>query len=249
MQKISAIIPTGNEEHNIISAIKSVDFANEIIVVDSFSDDSTIELAKPLATKILQREYQNSASQKNWAIPQAQHQWILLIDADERITKELKEEILTTIKNNPKESGFWIYRQNHFMGKKVHFSGWQDDKVIRLFKRDECRYEEKNVHAEIITKGKVGYLKNKMHHYTFNNMQDYIYKIRRYAEWQSKDYDHKTGMLTPYHFVIKPIARFTKHYILQLGILDGITGLTIASIQAYAVFLRYVKLWQLRRKS
>lgn len=135
------------------------------------------------------------------------------------------------------------------MGKEVHFSGWQDDKVIRLFKRDECRYEEKNVHAEIITKGKVGYLKNKMHHYTFNNMQDYLFKIRRYAEWQSKDYDHKTGMLTPYHFVIKPIARFTKHYFLQLGILDGITGFTIASIQAYAVFLRYAKLWQLRKKS
>lgn len=249
MQKISAIIPTGNEEHNIIRAIKSVDFADEIIVVDSFSDDSTIELAKPLATKILQRQYQNSASQKNWAIPQAKHEWILLLDADERITPALAQEIKDILSVEPTESGFWIYRQNHFMGKKVRFSGWQDDKVIRLFKRDECRYEEKKVHAEIISKGKLGYLKNKMYHYTFNNMQDYLYKIRRYAEWQSKDYDHKTGMLTPYHFVIKPIARFTKHYLLQLGILDGITGLAIASIQAYAVFLRYAKLWQLRRKS
>ena len=130
MQKISAIIPTGNEEHNIISAIKSVDFANEIIVVDSFSDDSTIELAKPLATKILQRQYQNSASQKNWAIPQAQHQWILLIDADERITKELKEEILTTIKNNPKESGFGFTDKITLWGKKYILV---DGKMIKSY--------------------------------------------------------------------------------------------------------------------
>ena len=88
-----------------------------------------------------------------------------------------------------------------------------------------------------------------MHHNTFVNMQDYLLKIRRYADWQSKDYQHKTGVLTPYHFLIKPIARFIKHYFLQLGILDGFTGLTIASIQAYAVFLRYAKLWQLRKQA
>ena len=93
MLKLTAIIPTGNEEHNIVEAIQSVSFADEVMVVDSFSTDKTVELAKPLATKIIQREYQNSASQKNWAIPQAKYQWILLLDADERITTELAEEI------------------------------------------------------------------------------------------------------------------------------------------------------------
>ena len=249
MLKLTAIIPTGNEEHNIVEAIQSVSFADEVMVVDSFSSDKTVELAKPLATKIIQREYQNSASQKNWAIPQAKHDWILLLDADERITPALEQEIKNILSNQPTESGFWIYRQNHFMGKKVRFSGWQDDKVIRLFKRDECRYEDKHVHAEITTEGNIGFLKNKMHHNTFVNMQDYLLKIRRYADWQSKDYQHKTGVLTPYHFLIKPIARFIKHYFLQLGILDGFTGLTIASIQAYAVFLRYAKLWQLRKQA
>ena len=99
MQKLTAIIPTGNEEHNIVEAIQSLSFADEILVVDSFSSDKTIELAKPLATKIIQREYQNSASQKNWAIPQAKYEWILLLDADERITNELADEIEAELPN------------------------------------------------------------------------------------------------------------------------------------------------------
>ena len=97
MQGITAIIPTKNEAHNIIEAIKSVDFADEIMIVDSFSTDNTLDLAKPLVHKIIQREYENSASQKNWAIPQAKHQWIFLLDADERVTSELRDEIIKTV--------------------------------------------------------------------------------------------------------------------------------------------------------
>lgn len=167
MTKITAIIPTGNEEHNIVDAIKSLNFANEIMVVDSFSTDNTIALAKPLVDTILQREYENSASQKNWAIPQAKYEWILLLDADERVTPELKIEVNNIINSHTEYSGFWIKRQNYFMGKKVRFSGWQGDKVIRLFKRDECKYENKHVHAEIISSGKIGILKNKLTHNTF----------------------------------------------------------------------------------
>ena len=117
MEKLTAIIPTFNEEHNIVDAINSIDFADEILIVDSFSTDKTLELAKPISTKIIQREYENSASQKNWAIPKAKHEWILLLDADERVTPELKEEVINTLKSNPSESGFWMYRMNHFMGK------------------------------------------------------------------------------------------------------------------------------------
>ena len=94
MKKLTAIIPTGNEEHNILAAIKSVDFADELIIVDSFSKDKTVELATPLADTILQREYENSASQKNWVIPQAKHKWVLLLDADERVTPKLKKEVI-----------------------------------------------------------------------------------------------------------------------------------------------------------
>jgi glycosyltransferase involved in cell wall biosynthesis len=248
MQKLTAILPVGNEIQNIEAVIDSVKFADEILVVDSFSTDGTYEKAKELATKVIRRDYEYSASQKNWAIPQAEHQWILLLDADERVTPELELEIKEILQNPPKDIvAYWIGRANHFMGKRVNYSGWRNDKVIRLFKRDFCKYEDKHVHAEIIADGKVGRLKNKFHHNTYVTLDKYIEKLNRYATWQAKDYDKKTGALTPYHFVIKPFWGFFKHYIVQSGFRDGVVGLTIGYLQGYAVFMRYAKLWLLRK--
>jgi glycosyltransferase involved in cell wall biosynthesis len=248
MIKLTAIIPTGNEIHNIEAVIASVDFADEILVVDSYSTDGTFEKAKELATKVIRRKYQYSASQKNWAIPQAKHEWILLVDADERVTPELKAEIIEILKNpNPDIVAYWIGRNNHFMGERVNYSGWKNDSVIRLFKRDFCKYQDKHVHAEIIVNGTIGKLKHKLHHNTYITFDKYIEKMNRYATWQAKDYDKKTGKLTPYHFIIKPFWGFFKHYIIQGGFRDGVVGLTIGYIQCYAIYMRYIKLWLLRR--
>ena len=249
MEKITAIIPVGNEIHNIEAAIASVNFADEIIVVDSFSTDGTFQKAKATGVKVLQREFDYPAAQKNWAIPQASHEWIFLLDADERVTEVLKHEIQEFLKNPPKDGpvGYWIGRMNHFMGKRVQYSGWRNDKVIRLFKRDFCAYEDKHVHEEIIANGTLGNLKQKLYHNTYVSLDHYMDKMNRYASWQAKDYDKKTGMLTPYHFVIKPFWGFFKHYIVQSGFRDGVVGLTIGYIQAYVVFMRYAKLWLLRR--
>ena len=248
MTKLTAIIPTGNEIHNIEAVIASVNFADEILVVDSFSTDGTFEKAQELTTNVIRREYEYSASQKNWAIPQAKHEWILLVDADERVTPQLKEEILETLKN-PKASdvAYWIGRNNHFMGEQVNYSGWRNDSVIRLFKRDYCKYDDRHVHAEIIANGSVGKLKNKLYHNTYTTFDAYIEKMNKYASWQAKDYDKKTGRLTPYHFIIKPFWGFFKHYIVQSGFRDGVVGLTIGYLQGYVVFMRYVKIWLLRR--
>tara|TARA_Y100000815_G_scaffold246713_1_gene246584 strand:+ start:380 stop:1135 length:756 start_codon:yes stop_codon:yes gene_type:complete len=248
MQKLTALIPTGNEIHNIEDVIKSVDFADEILIVDSFSTDGTYEKSLDLATNVIQRNYEYSASQKNWAIPQAKHEWILLVDADERVTSELKQEIISLLKEPKKDVvAYWIGRENHFMGQKVKYSGWRNDKVIRLFKRDYCFYEDKRVHSEIIANGKVRFLQNKLYHNTYVTFDKYIEKMNRYADWQARDYDKRTGKLTPYHFIIKPFWGFFKHYILQSGFRDGVIGLTIGYIQGYVVFIRYVKLWLLRR--
>jgi len=246
MKGITAIIPTRNEAHNIIEAIKSVNFADEIMIVDSFSTDNTITLAKQLAHKVIQREYENSASQKNWAIPQAKYPWIFLLDADERITPGLRDEIIETVNKNENISGFWIKRQNYFMGKEVRFSGWQGDKVIRLFKRDECKYENKHVHAEIISDGNISILKNKLLHNTYISKEAYQKKLERYAKWQAKDYDKKIIKITPFHTFLKPMIRFLKHYFLQLGILDGYVGFIISSYQAKAVAMRYKYLQEYR---
>ena len=143
MKKISAIVTTKNEEHNIVNALKSVSFADEIIVVDSFSTDKTVELAKPLATKIFQRKYDSPSKQKNWAMQKVKFEWIIILDADERVTLKLQEEIKKILKNQSDFDGFWIKRENFFMNKKVKFSGWQGDKVIRLIKKDKCKYDNK----------------------------------------------------------------------------------------------------------
>ena len=239
MAKITGIIPTGNEEQNIADAIKSLDFTDEIIIIDSFSKDKTLEIATPHVDIIFKREFKFPADQKNWVIPKAKHNWIFLLDADERITNELKKEIIKTINSNTTASGFWIKRENYFMGKKVRFSGWRGDKVIRLFKRDECRYEDKYVHEEIISKGEIGTLKNKITHNTYKSKNIYFKKLVRYAKWQAKDYNNKVKKITTYHTTIKPLIRFCKHFFFQLGILDGYVGYTISLYQAKAVKMRY----------
>lgn len=248
MEKLTAIIPSQNEEHNIETVLRSVKFADEIMVVDAFSTDKTVEIAKQYTNFIVQREYGYSASQKNWAIPQAANEWILLVDADERVTDELREEILQILQNPPQDAvAYWIYRDNHFMGEKVRFSGWQGDKVIRLFRKSKCKYEDRMVHAEIIADGKVGFLRNRFYHNTYTTFDNHIAKLNRYATWQANDYDKKTGTLTAYHFVLKPFWRFFKHYVIKLGFLDGLVGFVVSYLAAYATFNRYVKLWLLRK--
>jgi glycosyltransferase involved in cell wall biosynthesis len=245
-QKITAIIPTKNEEHNIEGVLQSVSFADEIMVVDSFSTDRTVELARKYTDFILQREYNYSASQKNWAIPQASNEWILLVDSDERITPSLREEIRGVLEEGTDKSAFTIHRINYFMGKPIKYSGWQNDRVTRLFKRDACRYEDKFVHAEIVTQGGVGKLKNSMLHHTYTNLKSFLEKMDRYATWSAYDRQHKVKNVNFFHLSMKPGYRFVNDYIFRLGILDGRRGFILSVISAYSVFLRYVKLMRLK---
>lgn len=251
MEKITAIIPTFNEQANIKEAIESVLWCDEVIVVDSFSTDKTIEIVKSFPqVRLLQREYEYSASQKNWTIPQASHSWIFLLDADERPTPELVTEIKDVVKKGTKYSGFWIYRRNNFMGKRIDYSGWQSDKVIRLFKKDECKYQNKHVHAEIESKGEISILKNKLIHYTYLDLNTYLKKADRYTTWGALDrYNkfqksgRKIGLL---YLFFRPFGRFLRHYFWRLGILDGTHGFVVSALAAYNVFIRAVKIWRLQ---
>lgn len=245
--KVTAIIPTFNEEENIEAAIKSVLWADEIIIVDSFSTDSTQTIAASYNTNFIQHQYTNSAAQKNWIIPQAKHEWIFLLDADEYASDALIDEVKTIVKDGNEIAGYWIRRKNFFMGKKVNYSGWQNDKVIRLFKRDLCKYENKNVHAEIIAEGPIGKLKYEIIHNTYKGLGHFINKISWYSTWKAYDKIEK-GASTNLFFnaVIKPIYRFVYHYFLRLGILDGKVGFIISSLNAYDVYLRGVKIWRIK---
>ena len=239
---VTAIIPTYNEEAHIEAAIRSVSWADEVLVVDSFSTDRTLELARPLATRILQREYENSASQKNWAIPQAAHPWIFLLDADERCTPELEAEVKATLAAGPQHDAYWIYRRNHFMGQPIRYCGWQSDAVVRLFRRDTCRYEAKHVHAEIIAEGSIGRLKQRLLHYTYRDLPTYLRKADRYTNWGAHDRAANVKRITAYHLIAKPLARFCKQYFLKLGFLDGRYGLMLCMLSAYTLFIRALKI-------
>jgi len=247
--KITLIVPTYNEEKVLDRCIDSTkDLADEILVVDSFSTDNTLEIAKSHGARIIQRKYENSASQKNWAIPQASFSWVLLLDADEWLTQQLYEELkqIKADNNDPIESGFWIYRSNHFMGKRVRYSGWQGDKVVRLFKKEDCTYKIQSVHSEIITSGKLSFLKSSLNHDTYRGTSEWEEKLERYAQWQAQDYSQKIGKVTLFHTFIKPSFRFFKHYILCGGFLDGYIGFRISKYAAWSVWLRYKKVIQIR---
>lgn len=245
---LTVIIPTFNEEKHIAEAIASVDFADEILVIDSFSTDSTLEIAQRLKVKVIQRKFDDFSSQKNYAIQQAKYEWILLIDADERVTKLLKEEIQERLSETTEFDAFWIYRTYHFMGNKIKYSGWQRDKVVRLFKGDTCQYNGKLVHEEIESTGQIGFLKNKLEHYTYSDIDSYMAKINKYAWLQARERHSKGERFSIIKALVKPPYRFFNHYVLRAGFLDGFPGFVIAIVQSYGVFSRYLKLWLIERK-
>lgn len=242
---LTVIIPVFNEEDNLKELLPMLTWADEVMIIDSFSTDNTLNIAESYNVKILQHEYNGPAFQKNWAIPQARNKWVLIFDADERPTDKMISEIREILKN-PFYNAYWIKRKNFFMGKEVYYSGWQNDKVIRLFKRDLCRYKETKVHEEIETEGKVGMLKEPMLHYTFKNLEHFKDKVERYARWSAEDYDKKTGKITFYHLYLKPAFRFIKHYFIKFGFLDGKVGLKISRLMASGVQKRYKYLKEMR---
>nr|WP_298993779.1 glycosyltransferase family 2 protein [uncultured Polaribacter sp.] len=246
MTKISAIIPTLNEEIHIEAAIKSVEFADEIIVIDSFSTDKTVELAEKHNVKIIKRKFDDFSSQKNFAISKAKHSWIYVLDADERVTPEVQNEILDAVQNPKNNVGFYVRRSFYFAGKKIKYSGWQRDKVVRLFLKEHCTYQG-IVHETIRTNGELGFFKNKIDHFGYKNYNHFISKIHQYGELKAKELHSKGKKVSAYHILIKPTYRLFSHFILKKGFLDGYTGLVLSITQAYAVLTRYIKLWLLNR--
>jgi len=251
-QKITALIPAFNEEGNIRACLESVRWADEIFVVDSFSTDATPAIAREFGARVIQHEYVNSATQKNWAIPQASHPWVLIVDADERVTPGLRDEILPLLETDGGGfDGFRIYRVNHFLGKRINHCGWNRDDVLRLFRRDKGRYQDREVHADIILDGRARHLDHKLLHFTFTSFDQYLVKMNRYALWAAGDRARTTLRVRWHHLTLRPAFRFFKQYILRLGILDGLEGLILCCMSAYSVFLKYARLHErhLREKS
>ncbi len=242
MQTLTVIIPTFNEENYIEDCLISVSFANQIIIVDSFSTDFTVKIAEKYNCKILERKFDNFSNQKNFAIKDATSDWILFLDADERVTEKLKLEILKNI-NKDKCEAFKIKFPHFYMNRFLYHT---ENKVIRLVKNKNIHFEGL-VHEKLIHEGNVGLLKNFMLHYTYKGLFHYIKKKDSYAWFQAKMAREKKKRASYFHLIFKPTYRFLHTYIIRKGFLDGVPGLAVAAIDAYGVFSRYVKMILIER--
>lgn len=244
---VTALIHTLNERDYIEECLGSVEWADEIYLMDSFSTDGTVELVRERfpRVRIEQREYLGAASQKNYAIDRATHDWIFVIDADERVTPKLRDEMLRTL-DGPLD--LWAYsvgRLNFMLGKPVRFSGLQRDRVTRLFHRGHARYPNKRVHADLLVDGATGRLQNKMLHYYVRSFDHMIAKMTRYANWGAAQMflDGKTTSAAG--IFGHTIAKFFRDYVVNLGFLDGAPGLISVGMHVYYTFWKYSKLWEM----
>lgn len=245
--KISAVIITLNEQKALPAFLESLWFAHEIIVLDSYSTDNTVAVAKEnKKVKVFERTFDDFSSQKNAAISKASYDWIVFFDPDEKITKQLSQEIINTLKD-PKAIAYYVKREFYFMGKKIKFSGLQNDHVIRLFNKNYCSYNQNLVHEVMQANGRTATLKNKLPHYSYSSFDNYTAKMHHYSALKAKMLYNKAVQPKLYHFFFRPWWRFVNQYFFKLGILDGKRGFILAYVSAFSVFKRYVNLWLLYR--
>lgn len=250
MHKLTVIIPCKNERMNIRSCIESARLvADEILVADSGSTDGTLEIVRQMGDcRIIEREYVHSGDFKNWAIPQAQHEWVLIVDADERVTPELATEIRQQLAAGPRLDGYWIYRHNYFMGHLIRHCGWGHDSVLRFFRRDLGRYVGDTDHAEVhVHTNRVGRLRHRLAHYTFCSYHQFFHKFDRYTMWQAKVWYEQGRRTNWFRLLFQGPLRFLRSYIIQLGFLDGLPGLQVCMITGYYSFMKQARLWEIHR--
>lgn len=250
-QALTALVITYNEEQNIKAVLDHLAFADEIIVVDSFSSDKTFEIASSFKNvKAAQRVFDNFAAQRNYALSLATNSWILFIDADERLTTELEKEIRIIINEQDSASAYFMYRTFMFQNKKLRFSGWQTDKIIRLFKKEDAHYNyEKIVHEKLIVNGATGKLKNRLIHYSYSNYDDYKQKMILYGQLKAQEELVKKTKPLFFHFYVRPVYQFLNQYIIRLGFFDGKKGIIICYLNALSVAERFQELKRLRSKT
>ncbi|MEM6517491.1 MAG: glycosyltransferase family 2 protein [Bacteroidota bacterium] len=244
---ISALAITYNEEHNIERFIKSLDFVDEIIIVDSHSTDSTAEMAQDLGAKVIKRKFTNYSDQKNYALDQAKNNWVVFFDLDETIPKSLAEELKTVSQLPDNIVAYKVKREFYFMGKQIKYSGFQNDWVFRLFDKRHCKFNDSPVHEQLLTNGPTARLENISDHYTYKNFDHYNQKLTKYAKLQAEQLYKKNLRPNLYHFLFRPWYRFFHQYIIKLGFLDGKEGFILAYLNGFSVFKRYLQLWLMYR--
>lgn len=243
---LSALIICYNEAQHIEATIQQVAFAEEIIVVDSFSSDGTFEMLHHYSNvTAIQKTFESFSDQRNFAISQAKYDWVLFLDADERIPQKLQSEIMATVQN-PKYDAYKIRRQFYFNNQKIRFSGLQSDTTYRLFKKNKARYDETIlVHEQLMVSGTSGEMLNKMIHYSFSSWAHFKNKMEHYAKLQAKQLFESGKKPTVFKVIFKPFYKFIYNYFFRLGFLDGKAGFCICYYNAHGVSHRFKVLKQL----
>jgi glycosyltransferase involved in cell wall biosynthesis len=246
LRKISAIITVMNEEPVLDRCLARCEGLGEVIVVDSFSTDRSLEIARSHPTIIYQRPYESAAAQKNWAIERAANEWILILDADEEMSEALKREI-ETLEAPPGVDGFWIRRESTFLGRRIAHCGWQRDKVLRLFRKSGGRYEERAVHEEMVLSGRSALLGGKLFHSPYRDRMHYMRKLEEYSARGAREYLKRGGRFPLANMLLHPPFRFARMYLMQGGFLDGRPGLELCLLSSYGVWRKYSKARSMKR--
>ncbi|MBE7412577.1 MAG: glycosyltransferase family 2 protein [Leptospiraceae bacterium] len=247
---ISACIITLNEEDILESCLKSLDFVDEIIIVDSHSTDRTLEIAKKYKAKTFLRKFDNYVNQKNYCLKKASHDWVLALDADEVVSQKLKQEILLLKENIfSKYDAFYLPRLSFYLGQWIYHGGWYPNYQIRLFKKSISKFEGQLVHEKVITTGKLSYLKNSLLHYSYKNISDHLKFIDKYSDLTAKERFREGKSCSVVLAVGKAFWKFVWMYFFRLGFLDGKAGLIISILGSYYNFLKYIKVYELKINS
>ncbi len=240
---LSALIITYNEEKHIAEVIDDLDFADEIIVVDSFSTDNTPALVSASRAQFIEHAFANYTDQRNFAISAAKNDWILFLDADERLTPALKDEVIDTIQQPDAKDAYLFYRKFMFKDQELHFSGWQTDKIFRLFKKNKAHYTtERLVHEKLTVTGETGKLKNRLVHYSYSDYESYKKKMESYGKFKAKEAFSKGIKPNFLSQSLHPLYKFLYAFVIRRGFLDGRKGYIVCKLNAYSVTVRYREL-------
>ena len=249
-QKLSALIITYNEIGYIENCIASVSFADEIVVVDSFSTDGTFEyLQSHPKVKVIQHPFENFTAQKSFALKQASHDWVLFLDADEVVGEALQNEIFKTINTRNAHEAYWFYRKFMFQNTSLNFSGWQTDKNHRLFRKSRVKFaSHKLVHETLEVNGTSGTLKEKLTHFCYKDYEDYKGKMVRYGQLKAQQEFVNGKSFNYLKLLLKPVWKFFYNFVVRLGFLDFKKGVTICYLNALSVSVRYHHLYVLEQQ-
>jgi len=250
MRRVSAYVLTKNEEKHLRGCLESIKWADEIVIIDSFSEDATVEIAKEAGCKVVQHKLSGFGAQRNFALEQCSYEWVICLDADERISPELKSEIEFQLQNSPSSDVWLAPRKSMFINRWIMHSGWYPDyRHPVLFNKNKAKYKEQLVHEDIDYKGKKAYFKGDILHYPYESIKQFVRKSDFYTELRASEMHARGKRFGVLNLIINPAAMFLKMYVFRRGFLDGIAGLVLALLySSFYTLMKYIKLWELENK-